>query len=210
MVRTLVAVGLAASLSPQTLPGAKQMFYDPGDLGLRPVVEPRPPLRPIRFARPFYHCGIHYWLQTEDGTPVTENRARSMPGEFTLHLRNNIASGFLTVWELSEGRELTPKDDRWSGGGRWSGIVMTEQVYIVPGVFEFRSGDAAKHVVIVWARSQTEVAHSAARARARVKEMPAWMSIVSELDESTPGEIGTYVVNRDDAGVVAEIVFRSR
>jgi hypothetical protein len=185
------------------------MFYDPGDLGLLHVTKPRTRLRPIRFARPFYHCGIHYWLHTEGGTPITENRARSMPGKFTLHLRNNIAGGFLTVWELTEGRELTPKDDRWSGGGRWSGIVMTDEVYTVPDVFEF-SADAAKHVVIVWARSQTEVAHSAARARATVKEMPAWMPMVSELDESTQGEVGTYVVNRRDAGVVAEIIFWSR
>jgi hypothetical protein len=68
----------------------------------------------------------------------------------------------------------------------------------------------AKDLVLVWAPSQTEVAHTAARARESVKEMPAGMMIVREIDESTPGQVGTYVVNRADAGVVAEIVFRSQ
>jgi hypothetical protein len=52
------------------------------------------------------------------------------------------------------------------------------------------------------------VAVSAADARKRLIDMPAWMSIVSETDDATPGEIGTYVMNRRDAGVAAEILFR--
>jgi hypothetical protein len=63
-------------------------------------------------------------------------------------------------------------------------------------------------LIIVWARSQSEVAVSAADARKRLIDMPAWMSIVSETDDATPGEIGTYVMNRRDAGVAAEILFR--
>jgi hypothetical protein len=189
MAPILIALALTATMVAQSFPGAKQMFYDPGV--------------------PFYHCGIHYWLETEGGVKVTTEQARVMPGSFTIHLRNNIGGGFLTVWELSEGRELTPKDDRWSGGGRWSGIVMSDAVYTVPGTFEFRA-DAPKHVVIVWARSQSEVAHSATRARERLIDMPAWMPIVSETESVTPGEIGTYVVNRLDAGVSTEIVFQSR
>ena len=87
---------------------------------------------------------------------------------------------------------------------------MSDDVYVVPGVFEFSSGESPTRVVIVWARSQTEVAHDAARARARLVDMPAFMPIVRETEESTPGEIGTYVVNRTNAGVSAEIVFRAR
>ncbi len=205
----LVALALTGTLAMQAPPGAKQMFYNPGGTGVGHVTRPTSQLRPVRFAELFYHCGIHYWLQTEDGVKVTAEQARSMSGRFTIHLRNNVGHGFLTVWELSEEKQLTPLDDRWSGGGRWSGIAMTDAVYTVPGSFEFRA-DNPKHVVIVWARSQTEVAHSAVRARARLIEMPKWMPIVVETEEVIPNEIGTYVVNRTDAGVATEIVFRSR
>ena len=210
MVRLLSALFVIAWLSSQPVPAAKGMFYDPGDLGLLPVADPRSSLRPVRYAEAFSHCGVHYWLEAEDGTRVTERRAIGMPGTFTLHIRNNIGGGFLTVWDVTQERELTPRDERVSGGGRWSGYLMSDAVYRVPGAFEFSKGESATHLVVVWARSQSEVAHSAERARARVKEMPAWMSIVKEVDDSTPGEVGTYVVNRRDGGVVAEIVFRAQ
>ena len=74
-----------------------------------------------------------------------------VPGRFTVHLRNNIGDGFLTVWDVSQGRELTPRDERFSGGGRWSGYFMSDEVYVVPGTFEFSAGQAATHLVIVWA-----------------------------------------------------------
>jgi hypothetical protein len=209
-VRTLAALFVTVGIWSQIAPGAKSMFYDPGDRGAQPA-QPAHRLRSIDFAQPFFHCGIHYWLETETGIPVAERAASAMAGKFTVHLRNNIGDGFLTVWDVNgEGRELTPKDEQSSGGGRWSGHRMSDEVYVVPGVFEFATGESPTHLVIVWARSQSEVAHNAARARERVKDMPAWMPIVRETDESTPGAIGTYVVNRTSAGVVAEIVFRSR
>jgi len=210
MLHTLVALIAIAGIWAQPVLSAKAMFYDPGDLGLLPAGESGRPVRPVRFAEAYLHCGIHYWLETANGTRVTERAAMGIPGRFTVHLRNNIGGGFLTVWDVSQGRELTPKDERFSGGGRRSGYLMSDRVYVVPGTFEFSAGESATHLVIVWARSQTEVAHSAHDARARVTEMTASMPIVREVDEATPGEIGTYVVNRTDAGVVTEIVFRSR
>ncbi len=210
MLRIPLGVFAIALLSWQPLPSAKAMFYDPGDMGLLTRGESGRSLRPVRFAETYLHCGIHYWLEAENGTRLTERAAMGVPGRFTVHLRNNIGDGFLTVWDVSQGRELTPRDERFSGGGRWSGYLMSDEVYVVPGTFEFSAGQAATHLVIVWARSQTEVAHSAARARERVKEMPGSMPIVREVDESMPGEIGTYVVNRLNGGVVAEIEFRSR
>jgi hypothetical protein len=210
-VRMFDALLLTFSLSLQSLPGAKAMFYDPGDHGAPPATQPGSTLRSINRTGPFLHCGIHYWFETEQGIAVTERAASGMSGKFTLHIRNNVGHGFLTVWEVNgEGRELTPKDPVHSGGGRWSGYAMSDEVYVVPRRFEFTTSSSPTHVVIVWARSQTEVAGSAARARQRVNDMPAWMPIVREAEEQTPGEIGTYVVNRTNAGVSAEIVFRSR
>lgn len=210
MLRVLVGLFAIAGIWLQPLPSAKSMFYDPGDVGLLPATESHRRLRPVRFADTCRHCGIHYWLEAEDGTRLTERVAVGMPGRFTVHLRNNLGAGFLTVWDISQGRELTPRDEGSRGGGRWSGYAMADEVYVVPGTFEFSAGESASHLVIVWARSQTEVAHTAHDARARVKEMHDSMPIVHEVDESTPGEIGTYVVNRMNAGVATEIVFRSR
>jgi len=210
VIALILAILLSAAGPRTQSPSAKVMFYDPGDLGSTPSTPALAGLRPVRFAQPFLHCGIHYWLETSDGAPVTEGAASRMRGRFTLHIRNNIGSGFLTVWDVSgTGRELTPKD------GQWSGYRMTDAVYVLPGQFEFTAGDGGADLVIVWARSQTEVAYTAARARARVGEMSGWMRdreplIVRETEDMRAGEVGTYVVNRSDAGVVAEIVFRSR
>ena len=196
-----------AGASSQPDPSAKAMFYDPGDLGSVKAARPTQGLRPIMFARPFYRSGIHYWLETADGARVTEGVARGMKDRFTLHIRNNLGCCFLTVWDISGiGRQLTPMDDTVSGGG--GGLRMSEEVYVVPGAFEFTSGESPTHLILVWARSQSEVAHSIERARARPREMAAW-GLVREVEEATPGEIGTYVVNRRDGGVFAEIVFRS-
>ena len=172
----------------QALPTAKALFYAASDV----------------------HCGIHYWLEAEDGTRLTEGTAAARQGRFTVHIRENACAGYLTVWNVSNGRELTPRDERVSGGGRWSGYLMSDRAYVVPGSFEFSEGGGPTHLVIVWARSQTEVAHTAPDALARVKDMPRWMSIVRQVDESTPGEIGTYVMNRVNAGLVTELVFRRR
>jgi len=210
MVVALWGSPLASRSAIQPLPGAKALFYDPGDLGLLPADQPAGALRPVRYADRAVHCGIHYWLQSANGTKLTERTARSAIGPFTVHLRNNVGHGFLTVWNVSTGREMTPldPDPQINGGGRWHGYRMSEAVYEVPGTFTFRSDDSATRLIIVWARSQTEVPDSAADAQRRLIDMPAWMPIVRESDDATPGEIGTYVMNRTDAGVAAEILFR--
>ena len=46
-------------------------------------------------------------------------------------------------------------------------------------------------------------------ARSHFADCARWMPIVRQTDDSTPGEIGTYVMNRD-GGVSAEVVFRAR
>ena len=144
-----------------------------------------------------------------NGAPISEAAAREKPGRYSLHIRKNVGSGFLTVWDVNgEGRELTPREDP-----RWSGFRPGLDEYVVPGTFEFASEESAAHVVIVWAWSQSEVGRDPASARRRVSEMSAWKrngvaAIIRESDDATPGEVGTYVVNRAEGGVVAEILFR--
>ena len=111
-MRRVLSLVVLTVLCSQPLPTAKSMFYAPTDV----------------------HCGIHYWLEAEDGTRLTEGTAAERQGRFTVHIRKNICAGFLTVWDVSIGRELTPRDERVSGGGLWSGYWMSDQVYVVPGL----------------------------------------------------------------------------
>ena len=99
-------------LSLQSLPGAKAMFYDPGDRGFSAAIQPREKLRPVETRGPCLHCGIHYWLETEKGEPVTETTASGMGGKFTLHIRSvpgafeftrdQSPAHIVIVWALSQ------------------------------------------------------------------------------------------------------------
>ena len=184
-------------------PGAKAMFYDPSDLGASPAAAGAR-LRPISLRRPFVHCGIEYWVESQSGVPMTLESASRIAGRYTLHIRSNIGEGFLAVFEVNgKQRELTPRMDP-----RWSGFIMDGE-FALPEAFEFTHDETAEHLAITWARSQTELARNAATALDRVHALSK-MPIVRESDDSTPGEIGTYVVNRVSAGLGVEIVFRTR
>jgi hypothetical protein len=68
-------------------------------------------------------------------------------------------------------------------------------------------------VLILFSRSQTEQVRTAAEAREKIRRLSmaiardGALAIVQEADSSTPGQIGTYVVNRTGAqpGVEIEI-----
>ncbi len=219
MVRVVVALMLATAAAGQaeSRQDAKALFYDPAERGVHAAAEPgtarlRVIQRPPFLRHPdgtLVHGGIHYWLQTPDGLPISETGARLRPGKYSIHLRTNVGAGFLAVWDVSgQGKELSPRED-----SRWSGFRLGEDEYVVPGTFEFTSAESPAHVIIVWAWSQTEVGRDPASARKRVGEMSAWIrnglpAIIRESDDATLGEIGTYVVNRAAGGVVAEIPFR--
>ena len=192
----------------QVEPGAKTMFYNPGgvDTQSTPTFLPDTPrrLREVNFLMPLKHCGIHYWFENDKGLALSEQAASKLDGSFTLFVRASCG-GFLTIFDMDgEGKELTPRTD-----SRWSGYRLGDQIYRV-GTFEFAAQGPAKRLIIVCARSQTEVAGSASHAVRRLIDMPKIWKIISESEESIVGEIGTYVVNRVDAGVPAEIVLRRR
>jgi hypothetical protein len=83
----------------------------------------------------------------------------------------------------------------------------------VPGTSAPVNGQAT-HVLILFARSQTEQVDSLAGCRAKLERLSAGMandgepSLVLETDRVTPGEIGTYVVHRGGAQAAAELVIR--
>jgi hypothetical protein len=148
---------------------------------------------------------MHFWLETESGTPLSQRVAATIPGKYTLHVRhNNQRSAVLSIWRVNgEGRELTPRTDT-----RWSGYSVHGD-FRVPGTFEFAEGAAAPHIIIVLVRSQTEVPRDAAHARVRLAEIPRFFNNITEVDDSTAGEIGTYVVSRTGGPTAAELILRS-
>ncbi len=158
---------------------------------------------------PIDNVGIRFWFEDARAIPFTANQAADIGGRFTLHIRNNVGHGFLTVWSIGEkgGVEMTPRE------GRYAGFMMGKQEYVVPGEFQFKTGATAKRVIIVFSRSQTEQASDPASAEERLAEILRWTGrngrqVISESDESTPEQVGRYVLNQDGAAVATEIVVR--
>jgi hypothetical protein len=192
--------------------GAEALFYNPADLSSVSVdanagAGGRDGLRPISPSAPFPargHVGIHYWLETARGEPLTEDRAAREGERFTLHIRSNT-DGYLSVWLLDSGRQLTPMQNQWPGYQLPGG-----QEYIVPGSFRLaRSSESG--LVVLFARSQTEQVDSAEKARRKLEGLSkatgraGLLALITETDRATARQVGTYVVNRD-GGQPAAIV----
>ena len=192
---------LAAQPSPQ------EMFYNPAGVGVRPDVRFLPggarKLREVNYLTPLRHCGIHYWFEDGTGKPATEQQARKTPGPFGLLIRASC-NGFLTAFDLETGAELTSRED-----GRYSGYRLGDEIFRLPGAFVLQP-DSVGRLIVVWARSQTEVARRAGDAPDRLQQLWKWNPIVRASEEAAPGEVGNYVVNQTDAGVAVEILFTKR
>jgi hypothetical protein len=216
MVRSLALVlSLGVFVTGQT--GAKTMFYDPGDnraAAVKASAAGQARLRPILYAQPFPaygHVGIHYWFEDGSGRIFSESKAPDVQGPFTLHIRNNVGGGFLTVWSMNgEGAEVTPRE------GLWAGYRMTAETFVVPTKLQSLGAEQNLRLIIVFARSQTEMAGSVESARNRLLDLGSRVGrdrlpqIIRETDDTTPGEIGTYVVNREGMPVAAELSLRGR
>jgi hypothetical protein len=211
MVRSLALV-LSVGMFVTDQAGAKTMFYDPGDARAATVkasVADRGRLRPIVYAQPFPaygHVGIHYWFEDGNGRIFSENKAPAVKGPFTLHIRNNVGGGFLTVWSMNgDGAEVTPRE------GQWAGYRMTAETFVVPTKLQFLHAEQNLRLIIVFARSQTEMAASVESARNRLLDLGSRVGrdrlpqIIRATDDTTSGEIGTYVVNREGMPVAAEL-----
>jgi hypothetical protein len=209
----LLGLTTAPALSarpPIAVPTPKELFYNPGNLPAGnadgSVNDPTSGLRAIHFVSPFPargHVGIHYWLETRDGTRVATTRAR-VDVTYALHMRSNT-EGLLTVWSDPTGLQLTPMQSQWAGYRLDAG-----HEYVVAGTFR-PARSTSEGTVFVFARSQTEVPRTADGTREKLRLLSGRLaadglpSLVSETDEETTGQIGTYVVNRDGNQPAAEI-----
>jgi hypothetical protein len=205
----LIVLFATTGLQNRALP----MFYDPA--GAQPASASTPlsattKLRSIAFAYPFPgrgHVGLHYWFENDKGTMFSVNRAATEVGRFTLHVRNNVGGGYLTAFEVKPagGVRLTPG----------SSYLMRDETYVVPADFEFTAGDAARRLVILFSRSETEQVGGAVEALAKLERISKQtgsngLKLLWDADDTTPGQIGNYAVNQDGGPTGAEIVLRKR
>src|SRR5687768_11991738 len=78
--------------------GAKALFYDAGGYGV-PAAAQGTGLRPITIAPHqvngggWLPVGMHFWLETESGTPISHGAASATPGKYILHVRHNNEVG---------------------------------------------------------------------------------------------------------------------
>ena len=92
---------------------------------------------------------------------------------------------------------------------------MRSETFRVPGTFRFGSVERTSRLIVVFARSQTEIPNSADSARDRLLDLTSRVGrdglpqISREFDDVTPAESGTYVVNREGMPVAAEIILRA-
>jgi hypothetical protein len=203
-----VGFGLAAftSLLAADRAGAKILFYDP-DIGQPSQLPVKPDtvtgLAPVR-TRGTQFVGVHYWFENERGQKFAEPGAAGLGARVRMHLRGN-AQAFLTVWMRDSSRDSLELTSRTHGGpeGRWSGYELyADTELVVPGEFEITTADRAAHIIFLLARSQTEQVQSFANCRAKLDAIAARQGadgesvIVREVDRTTRGQVGTYVVHR--------------
>ena len=193
LVSVVLAVFLAPDANAQS--GAKALFYGPaGSTG-----------------NPFGPVGIHYWFENEQATRFAQAREAGVGARVRLHVQCNTG-GWLTVWMTDKSQEggiqLTPMEGEWAGH-----LMEPRRDYVVPVKITVPAAGSDTRVLILFARSQTEQVRAAAQAREKIRRVSMAMArdgasaIVQEADTSTPGQIGTYVVNRMGAqpGVEIEI-----
>ena len=190
----LVPLALAASLASAayTQSSAKVLFQGPAG----------------STANPYGPVGVQYWFENDRGTRFTQARDAGAGARLRLHVQSNT-DGFLTVW-MTEGSDagvqLTPMDGQYAGYG-----MGARRAYVVPGDIMVPAEGNTTRVLILFARAQMEQVRSAAGAREKIRRLSTLLAsdgalaIVQEVDTSTPGQVGTYVVHREGAQPGVEV-----
>jgi hypothetical protein len=208
-----LTTSLVAQIAGSGQPGARALFYDP--ISGAPAFAAVPPspatgLTPVgSFGVSF--VGVHYWFEDDLGAKFATPVDAGEGAHLRMHVRGNVTA-WLTLW-LSDPQnpsvELTPRTDA-GPEGRWSGYrLLRDQDYVVPREFVVSHGDQAAHVVLFWARCQCEQVDSAASARIKLQPIASGERgprLIEEIDRTTPGQIGTYVVRVVYSQIGTEIV----
>ena len=213
-MKMLLALALVGTLQAQAAPSPVDMFYNPAGGPTQPVgqLAEANRLRVIAVVHPFPpygNVGIHYWFEDDGGARLTEAQAATLQVPLTLHVRSNT-DGFLTVWltGTGSGTQLTPAQERGHP-------LAVGAEYVVPDRIQFGGGDSAVRLILLFSRSQTEQAKDPAHASQRLQTFtgrmaPDGLPQLVRGESGTPGQVGTYVVNRRGSPIGAEISLRLR
>ena len=188
-------------------PGAKALFYDPVT-GQATPASPSPVtgLTPVQTLGTAF-VGVHYWFENDHGVKFADPASAGLGARLRMHLRGNI-SAFLTVWmsdSTHKSLELTTRSDA-GPNGRWTGYLLARDLdYVVNGDFEVAPAERATRIIFLLARSQAEQVDSFSGCQEKLQRIASRTAsdgeaaLVREVDRATPGQLGTYVVNRSGA-----------
>ena len=227
-MRTVVLLlGVTALVVPTSMvargvalhPGAKALFYDPatGQASLSPALpSPVTGLTPVEtFGTAF--VGVHYWFENDRGVKFADPARAGLGARVRMHLRGNTGA-FLTVWmsdSTHKSLELATRSDA-GPEGRWIGYWLDRDLdYVVPGDFEVAPVERATRIIFLLARSQTEQVDSFSACQEKLQRIARRSAsdgesvLVREVDRATPGQVGTYVVNRSGGQAGEEFAIAS-
>jgi hypothetical protein len=160
--------------------------------------------------------GVHYWFEDSRGQKFADPVAAGIQSKVALHLRSNVAA-FLTVWMSDAAHDSVELTSRTSPGpeGKWTGQhVAAGEVFVASGFVVAGPGKDAQRIAIFLGRSQTEQVASFSGAVEKLARIVARKGddgesvVVREVDRTTPGQIGTYVVNRTGGQTGGEIALQ--
>jgi hypothetical protein len=199
------------------------MFYDPATGMVQPTTSkqetnPTNGMMRVRQVAPqaadtIRYVGIHYWLELEGQGPVSDARAFKTGERVRLHVRSNV-DGYLQLWALEptgEGKALFPQE------GAVDGFVKADSEYVTPGFIRFAPPAQQERLLVFFTRKKGETPTKLQQSsRGQTSEVAAAQamaaqgarSLTFETDERTPGQVGTYVVNKEGGPIAREVVLK--
>jgi hypothetical protein len=157
--------------------------------------------------------GVQYWFEDSRGQKFADPGAAGAGSKVALHVRSNVGA-FLTVWMRDTTHDSVELTSRTDAGpeGKWTGQrVAAGEVFVAPGLVVAEPGKDAQRLAIFLGRSQTEQVASFSGALEKLARIVAREGndvILREVDRTTPGQIGTYVVHRTGGQTGGEIILQ--
>jgi hypothetical protein len=200
-------------------PGAKALFYDPaaGQASL-PAASPPPAsgLTPVQtFGVAF--VGVHYWFEDDRGVKYADPASAGLGARVRMHFRGNTKA-FLTVWmsdSTHKSLQLTTRSASAPEGLMSAYRLERDFHYVVARDFEVAPLERATRIIFLMSRSETEQVDSFSACQEKLQRVASRTAsdggsvLVREVDRATPGQVGTYVVNRSGAQAGEEFALAS-
>jgi hypothetical protein len=203
----LAVAGLLAQ--PTEPSGARSMFNNPLTGTVRATTEPAGPTGPATLPpkpAPVRVVGIHFWLDLDGIGPVLDRRVFQTGERIRLNVRSNC-DGYLAIWTLgADGRTalLVPSDGR-------VGVPLKQGAPFVSAPMRFSDPAGDERLMLFFASRRASLPSTETMtsddARAALFGVGA-RDLAVEVEAQTPGEIGTYVVNRAGGPVFRDLLLK--